>query len=164
MLQWLYTYVTKVCYQCFICVFGHMLQMCLSGCCIYFTHMLHVFYPDVAYVCKGFQVFSGVFFQVFQKHVASVCFRCFQLFFTNMLKVFYPNVEYVVMPTVDVRTGRALSQRVNLCCVFPTPDGDAKRIHRGFILVRAKEGPTSSGKRRVLYFFAPKCLYRGYKS
>jgi hypothetical protein len=47
--------------------------------------------------------------------------------------------------------------------VFPTPDGDAKRIHRGFILVRVKEGPTSSGERRVLYFFAPKCLCRGYK-
>jgi hypothetical protein len=28
-------------------------------------------------------------------------------------------------------SGRALSRRVNLCCVFPTPDGDTKRIHRG---------------------------------
>jgi hypothetical protein len=27
--------------------------------------------------------------------------------------------------------GRALSRRVNLCCVLPTPDGDAKRIHGG---------------------------------
>jgi hypothetical protein len=27
----------------------------------------------------------------------------------------------------------------------PNMDGDAKRIHGGFILVRAKEGPTSSG-------------------
>jgi hypothetical protein len=26
---------------------------------------------------------------------------------------------------------RALSRRVNLCCVLLTPDGDAKRIHGG---------------------------------
>jgi hypothetical protein len=58
-----------------------------------------------------------------------------------------------------LRPWRALSRRVNLCCMFPTPDGDAQ----GFILVWAKEGPTSSGKRRVLYFLAPKCLCRGYK-
>ena len=38
--------------------FRRMLQMCLSGCCICFTHILHVFYLDVAYICKGFQVFS----------------------------------------------------------------------------------------------------------
>jgi hypothetical protein len=38
-----------------------------------------------------------------------------------------------------------------------------KENTRGFILVRAKEGPTSSGERRVLYFLAPKCLCRGYK-
>jgi hypothetical protein len=24
---------------------------------------------------------------------------------------------------------RSLSRQVNLCCVFPNPDGDAKRIH-----------------------------------
>jgi hypothetical protein len=28
-------------------------------------------------------------------------------------------------------TCRALDQRVNLCCVLPNPDGDAKRIHGG---------------------------------
>jgi hypothetical protein len=42
---------------------GRMLQLCLlSGCCICFTHTLHVFYMNVAYGCNGFQVFSGVFF------------------------------------------------------------------------------------------------------
>ena len=31
-----------------------------------------------------------------------------------------------------------------------------------FILVRAREGPTSSGGRgKSLYYLAPKCLYRG---
>jgi hypothetical protein len=30
-----------------------------------------------------------------------------------------------------LKPGRTLSRRVNLCCVFPTLDGDAKRIHGG---------------------------------
>jgi hypothetical protein len=61
--QWLYTYVAKVCFQCFICVFG----------CIFAS----VFYLNVVYVsdicykcfiwilrmfCNGFQVFSRYFF------------------------------------------------------------------------------------------------------
>jgi hypothetical protein len=33
---------------------GRMLQMCLSGYCICFTHTLHVFYLDVAYVYNDF--------------------------------------------------------------------------------------------------------------
>jgi hypothetical protein len=41
--------------------FGCMLQVCLSRCCICFTHTLHVFYLDVAYGSNGFQVFSGFF-------------------------------------------------------------------------------------------------------
>ena len=35
-------------------------------------------------------------------------------------------------------------QRVKLVCVFPFPDRDARKTQR-FILVRAREGPTSSG-------------------
>ena len=54
MLQWLYTYVANVCSQCFIYFFRRMLQVCLSGCCIFYTHMLQVFYLDVTYVCNGF--------------------------------------------------------------------------------------------------------------
>jgi hypothetical protein len=46
-----------------------MLQVRLSVCCICFTHMLQVFYLDVAYVCNVFQVF----FQVF----LDTCFKCF---------------------------------------------------------------------------------------
>jgi hypothetical protein len=34
--------------------FKRMLQVCLSGCCIYFKHMLQVFCLDVAYICNGF--------------------------------------------------------------------------------------------------------------
>jgi hypothetical protein len=69
-------------------VLRHMLQVCLSRCFIYFTHMLQVFYLDVAYVCNDFQVFSGVFSNVsdaclkyficLQTYVASVASRCFK--------------------------------------------------------------------------------------
>jgi hypothetical protein len=69
----------KVCYQCFICAFGRMSQVCLSGCCIYFIHMLHVFHLGVAYVCKDFQVLSGVFFS----SVSKACCKCvFQMFYS----------------------------------------------------------------------------------
>jgi hypothetical protein len=39
----------------------HMLQVCLSGCCICFIHMLQVFYLDVAYVLQPFLSVSCVF-------------------------------------------------------------------------------------------------------
>jgi hypothetical protein len=48
--------------------FRRMLQVCLFGCCIYFTHMLQVFYLDVANVRNVFQVFFSV---------TNACFICF---------------------------------------------------------------------------------------
>jgi hypothetical protein len=45
--------------------------------------MLHVFYLDVAYVCKGFEVFLGVSSR-FQKHVVSV-FQMFQTYVASVL-------------------------------------------------------------------------------
>ena len=42
-------------------------------------HMLQVFYLNVAYVCNGFQVFSGVF--------ASVSYDCFMCFIDLLLYV-----------------------------------------------------------------------------
>jgi hypothetical protein len=49
------------------------LQLCLSGCCICFTHMLHVFYSDIVYCCNGFQMcVSSVF-----SSVSESCFKCF---------------------------------------------------------------------------------------
>jgi hypothetical protein len=59
--------------------------------------------------------------------------------------------------------GGALDRRVNLCCVLPNPDGDARRIHGGFILVRAKKALHPVRGERVLYFLAPRCFRRGYK-
>jgi hypothetical protein len=47
--------------------------------------MLQVFYLAVVYVCNGFQVFFGIFLQVFQTHVSSVS----SVFFF-MLQVLHP--------------------------------------------------------------------------
>jgi len=46
----------------------------------YVSHMLRVFYLDVAYICNGFQVFSDVF-----ANISDLCFKCF----THVLRVFY---------------------------------------------------------------------------
>jgi hypothetical protein len=43
---------------------------------------------DVAYGCNGFQVFSYVFFQMFQKHVSSVSSA-----FRRMLQLLYLDVS-----------------------------------------------------------------------
>ena len=54
--------------------------MCLSVCCIYFTHMLQVFYLYVAYACNDFQVFLGVLqvFHLFRTHVANISSRYYK--------------------------------------------------------------------------------------
>jgi hypothetical protein len=52
--------------------FRRMLQVCLSGCSIYFTHMLQVFYLDVTFVCNSFKVFLSVF-----ASASDVCFKYF---------------------------------------------------------------------------------------
>ena len=46
--------------------FRRMLQVCLSGCCICFTHMLQVFCLDVANACNGFRVFFSCFCKCFR--------------------------------------------------------------------------------------------------
>jgi hypothetical protein len=73
----LYTYVSRFCSQCFIYFFRRMLQMCLSECCIWFTHIfasvlsayLQVFFRRMLQMVSS--VFE-VFLQVFQMHVPSV--------------------------------------------------------------------------------------------
>jgi hypothetical protein len=47
--------------------------------------------------------------------------------------------------------GRALSRRVNTCCVLPNPDGYAKRNTRGFILIRAKKALRPAEKASVVF-------------
>ena len=101
MLQWLYTDVTKVYYQCFICVF----LMHVTSLFIWMLHMFHTYAACVLsgclYGCNGFQGFLGVFY-VFHKHVSNVLeVRLICVFRTHvaivfiwMLHVFYLDVAY----------------------------------------------------------------------
>ena len=57
----------------------YITQVCLSRYCICFTHMLQVFYLDVAYVCNGFLVFSGVFASVSLSSFVC-CNNCLRMF------------------------------------------------------------------------------------
>jgi hypothetical protein len=69
----LYTYVAKVCYQCFICVFLVDVVYVLSGCCV-----------CLQWFSSVFRVFSSVLeacfkcFICLQTYVASVAFGCFK--------------------------------------------------------------------------------------
>jgi hypothetical protein len=62
--DWVVAYVKMVVHVCckllflmFHLFFRRMLQVCLYKCCICFTHMLQVFYLDVAYLLQWFEVF-----------------------------------------------------------------------------------------------------------
>ena len=63
------------------------------------------------------------------------------------------------MPTVSVLTLGVIPTS-EFVCVLPFLDGDVSVTQR-VILVRAKEGPMSSGVGEILYYLAPKCLYSG---
>ena len=94
---------------------GRMLQVCLSGCCICFTHTLHALYLDV---CVWLQCFLSVF-QVFQKLVFK-CFNCLQTY-----------VATVVFGCFKSRSGVA-SLLLGFCCIVsvcPLP-GAGRRTHR----------------------------------
>jgi hypothetical protein len=82
MLQWLYTYVSSVCFKCFIC----------------FKRMLQVFYLDVAYVAVAIHVCCKCMFQMFhlfQTYVASVSSR-YCICFRQMLRAFIQNVSSIL--------------------------------------------------------------------
>jgi hypothetical protein len=89
MLQWLYMYVASVCSPCFIYFFRRMLQMRLSRGCAYFTHMLQVFYLDVAHVCNCFSC------------VSIACFECFS-YCVCMLQLFHLDVSKSWMGVVQL--------------------------------------------------------------
>jgi hypothetical protein len=86
--KWLYTYVVSVYSKYFICFFRRMLQACLFGCCICFTHMLQLFYLEAVYVLQWLFKCFQVFLQVFQTHVSSVSSA-----FICMLQIFHFNVS-----------------------------------------------------------------------
>jgi hypothetical protein len=85
--------VVHVCYKLLFPMFylffhTYMLQVCLSGYCIRFTHMLQVFYLDIAYVLQCFScVFPGAFASVFRSMFEvfylslDVCCKCCILMF-----------------------------------------------------------------------------------
>jgi hypothetical protein len=66
------------------------LQVCLSGCCICFIHMLQISNLDVAYVLQWFISVSYVFLHVFQTHVSRV-----SSVFRRMLRVLCLDVSKV---------------------------------------------------------------------
>ena len=83
-------YVASVYPQRFIYFFIRMLQVCLFGCRICFTHMLQVFYRDVVYVFTMVSSVFQVFLQVFQIYILSV-----SSVFRHMLQVLHLNVSKV---------------------------------------------------------------------
>jgi hypothetical protein len=73
MLQYYVLSVLNVSEAYFICVFRTHVTVVLSGCCIYFTYMLHEFYLVLRMVVIVFKCVSGVFFS----GVSEACFKCF---------------------------------------------------------------------------------------
>jgi hypothetical protein len=65
-------------------VFQTYVAECLSGCCICFTHMLQVFYLDVACVFNGFKCFFRCFCKCFRRMFLSV-----SSIFIRMLQVLH---------------------------------------------------------------------------
>jgi hypothetical protein len=80
MLQWLYAYVSSICFKCFICFFRRMLQEFLFGYCVCFIHMfasvfvrtLHMFCNDFF---KCFRCFHKCFRSISVAKVSSECFK-----------------------------------------------------------------------------------------
>jgi hypothetical protein len=100
-----------------------------------FIWMLHMFHTYVAcvlfrcvYVCNGFQVFSGVLFQVFQKHVLSVSFV-----FRRMLQLLYLDVSKVDQVLHLFSSPSAISRR---CVLFPAPVGHPYDATTGSFRIR----------------------------
>ena len=78
----------KLLFLMFYLFFIRMLQVCLFGCCICFTHILQVFYLDVGCVfCNGLFKCFMCFLQMFQIYVSSVL-----SVFRRMLQMFHLDV------------------------------------------------------------------------
>jgi hypothetical protein len=85
-LQWLYTYIAKVCFQCFICVFGCMLQVCACLDVAYVSHICCKCFIWI-YACFAMIFTRCLFCKCVQKHVSSVSSA-----FKRMLQVLHLNV------------------------------------------------------------------------
>jgi hypothetical protein len=56
------------------------------------------------------------------------------------------NIEIPFKLVSVLGPGRALDQRVNLCCVLPNPDGDARRVHGGLSWFRQRRPYVQRGE------------------
>jgi hypothetical protein len=107
-------------FQMFLLFFRRMLQTCLFGCCICFTHILQLFYLNVAYVLqwlfKWFQGFFKCFRHTFQVFYLSsdVCCKCFIWIFKSRL-----SVAHVTMTPVTDGQRPAIGLQL-LPCAFLT--------------------------------------------
>ena len=100
----------KLLFPMFHLFFQSTLQVCLLVCCICFTHMLQVFYLDVAYVLQWFLSVFHMFLQVFQMHVS-----CVSSAIRRILQVLHPDV---------LKVDRVLHLSPYFCClasVSPPP-------------------------------------------
>ena len=91
---------------------GRILQMCLSECCICFTHTLHVCLFGCCVWLQWFPSVFRCFFQVFQKHVSivSTVFKhMLQLLYLDVLKV--DRVLYLSSPHLLLHHLRASIRR-----------------------------------------------------
>jgi hypothetical protein len=105
-------YVASFCSQYFICFFRLMLQVCLSECCLCFTHM----FANVLFrCCICFLVVSSVF-RCFCK-----CFRCmFQVFICLQTYVTSVLFEYF-KSRLGVTSSFSPSAASSRCLLLATP-------------------------------------------
>ena len=118
----------KLLFPMFHLFFQSTLQVCLLVCCICFTHMLQVFYLDVAYVFQWFQVFSGVF-----ASVSDTCFKCFiclQTYVANVLSGCFKSRSSVAMaPVGGGQRPTAPTSRGAPCRVLSSPSPPFHSLH-----------------------------------
>jgi hypothetical protein len=88
----------KLLVPCLICFFRRMLQVCLFGCCICFTHMSQLFYLMLCMFYDGFKCFSGVFV-----NVSDACFKCFiclQMYVASVVSGCFKSRSGVASPSL----------------------------------------------------------------
>jgi hypothetical protein len=80
-----------------------LLQVCLSRCCIRFTHMLQVFLSRYGVCLQWFSSIFHVFLQVFQKHVSSVSFVFRR--FANVASGCFKSRSSIAHVAIRIRSG-----------------------------------------------------------
>jgi len=124
---------------CFKCVYLDVLYV--SHIC--FTHMLQIFFLDVAYVRNCFSSVFHVFFNMFHMHVSNVSvvfqvfFMCFCMCFRRMFRMFQLFRTYIAI----VSFGCFKSRSEMLCMLqCKLPDAVHGEWHSGSLEGRGKHG------------------------